>query len=96
MIKVELSREGLEIDMSGIGPIVYAEAGFMLNQLYSCLRKSSGEESAKKMIRDLAENSILSDAEQKERHQGNKDAPEGRAASEFIAKFFRGGADEAD
>lgn len=96
MIKVELSKEGLEINMSGIEPIVYAEAGFVLNQLYSCLRKSSGEESAKRMIRDLAENCILSDAEQKEKHQRSKDTPEGRAASEFIAKFFRGGADEAD
>ena len=90
MIKIELSREGLEINVSGIEPIVYAEAGFMLSQLYRCLRKSSGEESAKKMIRDLAENCILSDAEQKEKHQRNKDTPEGRAASELINKFFGG------
>lgn len=96
MIKIELSREGLEINVSGIEPIVYAEAGFMLSQLYRCLRKSSGEESAKKMIRDLAENCILSDAEQKEKHQRNKDTPEGRAASELINKFFGGGEDEAD
>ena len=96
MIKVELSKEGLEINVSGIEPIVYAEAGFVLNRLYLRLRKSSGEESAKKMIRDLAEISILSDAEQKEKHQRNKDTPEGRLASELINKFFGGGEDEAD
>ena len=48
MIKIELSREGLEIDMSGIEPIVYAEAGFMLRQLYRCLRKSSGRRISEK------------------------------------------------
>ena len=96
MIKIELSREGLEINMSGIEPIVYAEAGFVLNRLYLRLRKSSGEELAKRMIRDLAENCILSDAEQKEKHQRNKDTPEGRLASELINKFFGGGKDEAD
>ena len=44
----------------------------MLRQLYRCLRKSSGEESAKKMIRGLAENCILSDAEQKENIRGTR------------------------
>ena len=83
MIKVELSREGLEIDMSGIEPIVYAEAGFVLQHLYDYLRAKEGDECAKQQIRDLAESCILSDAEQKEKYQRSKDTPEGRAASEF-------------
>ena len=32
----------------------------------------------------------------KERHQRNKDTPEGREASELINKFFGGSTDEAD
>ena len=96
MIKVDLSKAGLRIEVNGPEPIVCAEAEFMLKSLYSSLKEINGEESAKEMIRDLAENCLLSDAEQEAKHQKNKDTFASKMTSEFLKALFGGEADETD
>lgn len=48
MIKIEMLKGGTKIEMTGLEPILFAEAGIMLRELYSGLKKNNGEESAKK------------------------------------------------
>lgn len=90
MIKIEMLKGGTKIEMTGLEPILFAEAGIMLRELYSGLKKNNGEESAKKMIRNLAENCILSDAEQAEKYEKRKDTPVGKIATEFLNALFGG------
>ena len=96
MIKVELLKKGLEINIKGMGPIVYAEAGIMLNRLYHNIAENVGKEAAKRMIRDLAEHAVMSDEERHNMAKKFEGTYAKKMATEFVKEAFGVKEDEAD
>ena len=75
MIKIEINKEGAQIQIEGVSITVYSEMGIVIKRFYEVLKEGHGEEMAKELMRRMLEKSFLTDEEsekQKERIRREK------------------------
>ena len=75
MIKIEINKEGAQVQIEGISITVYSEMGIVNKRFYEALKEAYGEEKAKELMRRMLEISFLTDEEsekQKERIRREK------------------------
>ena len=75
MIKIEINKEGAQIQIEGVSITVYSEMGIVIKRFYEVLKEAQGEEKANELMRRMLEVSFLTDEEsekQKERIRREK------------------------
>lgn len=75
MIKIEINKEEVQVQIEGLSIIVYSEMGNVNKRFYEVLKEAHGEEKAKELMRRMLEICFLTDEEsekQKERIRREK------------------------
>lgn len=76
MIKIEINKEGAQIQIEGVSITVYSEMGMVNKRFYEVLKEAYGEEKAKELMRRMLEISFLTDEEnEKEKERIRREKP---------------------
>ena len=76
MIKIEINKEGAQVQIERGSIIVYSEMGTVNKRFYEVLKEAHGEEKAKELMRRMLEISFLTDEEsEKEKERIRRDKP---------------------
>lgn len=69
MIKIEINKEGAQVQIKGRSITVYSEMGIVNKRFYKVLKEAYGEEKAKELMRRMLEVSFLTDEESEKRRE---------------------------
>lgn len=76
MIKIEINKEGAQVQIERGSIIVYSEMGTVNKRFYEVLKEAHGEEKAKELMRRMLEISFLTDEEsEKEKERIRREKP---------------------
>ena len=59
MIKVNIAKTGVEIEIKGSEPVIVAEVTILMKRFYKVLRDNHGDEGAKKIITHLCDGASM-------------------------------------
>lgn len=76
MIKIEINKEGAQVQIEGVSITVYSEMGIVNKRFYEVLKEAHGEEKAKELMRKMLEICFLTDEEsEKEKERIRREKP---------------------
>ncbi len=95
MIKVNIAKAGVEIEIKGSEPTIVAEATILMKRFYKVLRDNHGDEGAKKIITHLCNNVSMEpgEASRKWEERKKEDPFAAWMAEETIRQIFGGESD---
>lgn len=95
MIKVNIAKTGVEIEIKGSEPVIVAEVAILMKRFYKVLRDNHGDEGAKKLITHLCDEVSMEpeEASRKWEERKKEDPFAAWMTEETIRQIFGGESD---